>query len=184
MIDLKFQNALEWAARAHDGHYRKGSLTPYITHPVAVAFILAKQGCGGDVVIAGLLHDTVEDTQVTLAEIEGKFGAEVAAIVEGCSEPDKTAPWHARKQHTINTLAIAPLSVKYVACADKLHNFATMQRDSQRLGQTFWQRFNQDYEQQKWYAHAVTKSLLKNINDDSIKPMFIELETLVKKFFI
>ena len=184
MIDPRFQNALEFAAAAHDGHYRKGTQTPYISHPVTVAFILYKQECSCDEVIAGLLHDTVEDTDVTLAEIEEKFGSFIASIVEGCSEPDKSAPWQVRKQHTIDTLVTAPLPVKYVACADKLHNFTTMQRDYQAIGDSFWERFNQNYDHQKWYAHAVTASLFKNIDDDNIKPMFVELKTLVHSFFI
>ena len=65
MINL----ALEVAARAHDGQFRKGTDIPYITHPFAVGILLLKSGCSEEVVMAGLLHDTLEDTSLTVEEI-------------------------------------------------------------------------------------------------------------------
>ena len=66
----KISYALEWAARAHRGQVRKGSSVPYLVHPLNVAKILIHQGCEEDLVIAGLLHDTVEDTTVEDTDVE------------------------------------------------------------------------------------------------------------------
>jgi (p)ppGpp synthase/HD superfamily hydrolase len=79
MIDL----AIEVAAKAHENQFRKGTDIPYITHPLAVGLILAKAGCSDDVIIAGILHDTVEDTSITLDYIRDTFGNKVSTIVKG-----------------------------------------------------------------------------------------------------
>ncbi len=89
--------AVEVAVKAHQKQSRKGTDTPYITHPLAVGIILAKAGCSDDVIIAGILHDTVEDTPITLDYIGDTFGNKVAGIVKGASEPDKSLPWEERK---------------------------------------------------------------------------------------
>src|SRR5207237_3593873 len=134
MID----RALEMAAEAHEGQFRKGTEIPYISHPAAVGLMLAKAGCSDDVVAAGILHDTVEDTYVTLEQIRQAFGERVAAIVEGCSEPDKTAPWEERKRHTLQYLRTALWEVRLVACAGKLHNLSTIARQAGSFGAGDW----------------------------------------------
>src|SRR3712207_3105258 len=120
MIRLNF--AIEIAAQAHAGQVRKGTNTPYVSHPYAVGMMLSQTGCAEDMVIAGILHDTVEDTDLTLDYISEHFGDHVALIVEGCSEPDKSLPWEERKSHTLQYLRTAPWEVRVVSCADKLHN--------------------------------------------------------------
>ena len=87
--------AIEFSANAHLGYFRKGSKTPYITHPFEVAKILAASvdsETNEALICAGLLHDTVEDTETTLEIIRAEFGDEVAALVASDSE-DKTLPW-------------------------------------------------------------------------------------------
>ena len=117
-------DAIEFAARAHRGQCRKGTKIPYIVHPLAVAKILIDAGCPEDVVVAGILHDTVEDTPLSLDEIRHAFGTAVARIVEGASEPDKSKPWEERKAHTIESLKTASEAVLLVSCADKIENLA------------------------------------------------------------
>src|SRR5438045_7386901 len=98
MIDL----AIEVAARAHYGQVRKGTDIPYISHPYAVGMMLARAGCPEEVIAAGILHDTVEDTYITLEYLRETFGEQVTLIVEGCSEPDHgSAPWEVRKAHSL-----------------------------------------------------------------------------------
>jgi len=118
MIDL----AIEVAVKAHQNQVRKETEAPYITHPLAVGIILAKAGCSDDVIIAGILHDTVEDTEITLDTIRKKFGEKIASIVKRVSKPNKSLPWEERKGHTLNYLKTTPLAVRLVACANKLHN--------------------------------------------------------------
>ena len=81
--------AFSFAFKAHQDTYRKASKTPYIVHPMDVASVLMKNGASEAVVVAGLLHDVVEDAGVGLLEIEERFGKDVARLVEGASEPEK-----------------------------------------------------------------------------------------------
>ena len=130
--------AIEIAARAHRDQLRKGTDVPYITHPYGVGLMLARAGYDEEVIAAGILHDTVEDTDVTLEQVREIFGARVAHIVRGGSEPDKDLPWEARKRHTMEQLATASIEVRAVTCADKLHNIRLDPRRSpggpRRLG--------------------------------------------------
>ena len=100
-------NAIDVAMRAHQNQFRKGTAIPYVTHPLAVGIILAKAGCADEVIVAGILHDTVEDTPMTLDNLRDLFGEKVADIVKGASEPDKSLPWEDRKRHTLNFLKTA-----------------------------------------------------------------------------
>ena len=155
----RVNKALEYSAKAHIAQKRKGTDIPYISHPYAIGMILSNAGCSEDVIIAGILHDTVEDTEVTLEDITANFGDKVAAIVAGCSEPDKDLSWEERKQHTLDELKNASLEIHYVACADKLHNISTMIEEHKSIGDAVWQRFKRGKEQQSWYFHGLLNSL-------------------------
>ena len=113
------KRAIEVAVRAHEGQVRKGTQTPYIVHPLSVGIILAKAGAPDEVIIAGILHDTIEDTPVTFEQIGETFGETIANLVKGASESDKSLPWEERKQHTIDSLAFASIEVLLVICADE-----------------------------------------------------------------
>jgi (p)ppGpp synthase/HD superfamily hydrolase len=182
MIAL-LDRAIEFAARAHDGQRRKSDRTPYIAHPFAVALILQRMDCPLEVVIAGLLHDTVEDTRVSIEEIEANFGQTVAEIVAGCTEPSKRLSWEARKSHSIEYFRTAPLPVKLVAAADKFHNLTATQRIQQSAGPAVWNRFRRGIEQQAWYYRNVTASLVANVSEPERYPLFAELEELVNQAF-
>jgi (p)ppGpp synthase/HD superfamily hydrolase len=157
-LDL-IEKALQTAAKAHEGQYRKGTDIPYITHPVAVGMMLMKAGYSDEMAAAGILHDTVEDTDLSLQEIERLFGSKVAEIVEGCSEPDKSLSWEERKVHTIEYLKTAPMEIRAVACADKLHNIRSIARDIEQFGPSVWERFKRGKEKQEWYYRQVIVSL-------------------------
>jgi (p)ppGpp synthase/HD superfamily hydrolase len=151
--------AIATAAVAHRKQTRKGSETPYIAHPYAVGMILAREGCSDEVIAAGVLHDTVEDTELTLADLEREFGAAVAEIVRGCSEPDKSLSWEERKEHTLEELKRASDEVRMVSCADKLHNVRSMLDDYSVLGDALWSKFKRGKEQQRWYYRGIVESL-------------------------
>jgi (p)ppGpp synthase/HD superfamily hydrolase len=103
--------------------------------------ILEKNGCSNNVIIAGILHDTLEDTNATQEEIENLFGSDVLSIVRSETE-DKTKSWKERKSHTIEHLKSASLEVKLVCCADKLANLMDMSFDFSKIGEKLWERFN------------------------------------------
>jgi len=92
------EKAITEAAIAHGDQKRNGKSTPYIAHPFSVGMILSQAGYSVDLVVAGILHDTLEDTNLSVERIEDLFGAHVASIVQGCTEPDRSLSWRLRKK--------------------------------------------------------------------------------------
>jgi (p)ppGpp synthase/HD superfamily hydrolase len=173
------EKALQFACKAHVDQFRKHTDIPYISHPVAVGMILMKAGYSDDLIVAGLLHDTVEDTEITLEDIQREFGAKIAEMVAGCSEPDKSLSWIERKEHTLEFLKSASEDIRAVACADKLHNIRSIIKNFEELGDEVWTRFNAGKEQQKWYYTNIVKSL----GTQSTFPLVRELQNEVDLLF-
>jgi len=127
--DLRLiQTAYEVAEKAHTGQVRKSG-DPYITHPLSVATILAELGMDTTTLVAALLHDTVEDTTLTLKEVTEKFGDEVAHLVDGVTKLDKVRFGDATEAETIRKMIIAMAQdprVLVIKLADRLHNMRTM----------------------------------------------------------
>ncbi|MBW1682158.1 MAG: bifunctional (p)ppGpp synthetase/guanosine-3',5'-bis(diphosphate) 3'-pyrophosphohydrolase [Deltaproteobacteria bacterium] len=177
------EKALETAAIAHRDQVRKGTNIPYITHPCAVALILAAAGCGEEVVAAGLLHDTVEDTPMSLEEIREGFGEGVARIVAANTEPPKSLPWEERKEHTIASLASLPLDARLVMCADKLHNLRTIAAEHRELGEKVWERFKRGRKEQEWYYRGLARGLCHRPDLGDYAPLFRKFEEEVDALF-
>jgi (p)ppGpp synthase/HD superfamily hydrolase len=175
------EKALQIASKSHEGQYRKNTDIPYITHPVAVGMMLLKSGYSEEIVAAGILHDTVEDTTLTLNEIKKEFGSMIAEIVEGSSEPDKSLPWKARKEHTIDFLKSASEDIRAVVCADKLHNIRSIIRDYEQVGEEVWSRFNAGKEQQKWYYTNVVDSLGAQSSFELLTELRAEVDRLFRE---
>jgi (p)ppGpp synthase/HD superfamily hydrolase len=174
--------ALAFAASAHQWQKRKGTAIPYIVHPVGVMVVLLQAGeTDTEVLAAALLHDTLEDAGITPAELRKKFGERVAAIVEGCSEPDKRASWEVRKQHTVEYLQTAPRAVQLVVVADKLHNLRSLVADYAEMGESLWKRFKRGRPENAWYYRAVINSL--KVGGLSDHPLLQELDRSVAQFF-
>ena len=159
----RYGKALAYAAEKHAGQKRKGTRIPYISHPLAVASLVLEYGGGEDEVIAALLHDVPEDCggQEVLDEIRQKFGMQVAAIVEGCTDTleDPKPKWRPRKEAYVSHLETAHRSVRLVAGADKLHNARSILGDYRTLGEKLWARFAAPKEDTLWYYDAVTRAL-------------------------
>ena len=172
------EKALQIASKSHEGQYRKNTDIPYITHPVAVGMMLLKAGYSEEIVAAGILHDTVEDTPLTLEDIKKEFGPEIAKMVEGSSEPDKSLPWKDRKEHTIEFLKTASEEIRAVVCADKLHNIRSIISDYEKIGEEVWTRFNAGKEHQKWYYTNVVESLGTQSSFDLLTDLQNEVDRL------
>lgn len=122
------QRAFDTAARWHSGQYRKSG-DPYITHPLAVATILANLGMDTTTLVAALLHDTIEDTEYTLDQMRADFGGEVALLVDGVTKLDKVKLGDAAKAETIRKMVVAMAKdprVLVIKLADRLHNMRTL----------------------------------------------------------
>lgn len=148
--------AIEYATKVHSGQYRKATRIPYIIHPLAVARILIEQDSRTEVVCAGILHDTLEDTRATAEEICRLFGKEVTDLVESVSEPNKSDhTWENRKSYTLKHLRTASPETLLITLADKLDNIMSIRSDYGNMGETLWKRFNRPKEKQQWYYEAL-----------------------------
>jgi GTP pyrophosphokinase len=124
LIDRAYEVAAHW----HAGQMRKSG-DPFITHPIAVTTILAELGMNTDTLCAALLHDTVEDTDYTLAELRKDFGEEVAALVDGVTKLDRVKYGESAEAETVRKMVVAmsrDIRVLVIKLADRLHNMRTL----------------------------------------------------------
>jgi len=125
-LDL-IRRAYVVAEKAHEGQRRKSG-EPYITHPVAVTLILAELGLTPETLVASLLHDTVEDTPYSLAQLTADFGKDVAALVDGVTKLDKLTYGPTAEAETVRKMVVAmskDIRVLVIKLADRLHNART-----------------------------------------------------------
>jgi len=176
---LTLEKALVVAAKAHRDQVRKGSQVPYIIHPAHAAIILLKYQFPEEAVVAAVLHDVVEDTDVTLPFIETEFGAAVARIVDDVSEkktapssgdgsPPVKLPWRTRKQEQLDRLANADALAAAVKTADALHTCRSMLQDLAKQGADLWQRFRGTQEDQLWYYTSMAALLRRRLGGHPI----------------
>ena len=156
----RFEEALIFAAQKHRAQTRKGTTIPYIAHLMQVSGIALENGASEDEAIAALLHDVMEDQDVTEAELTRWFGPNVATIVAGCSDSSSTdkAPWQERKEAYIAHIATASRSVRLVSSCDKLHNARAILADYQEIGEPLWGRFNASRENILWYYQSLVSA--------------------------
>lgn len=158
MLTERFTQALAFASAAHARQTRKGSATPYMAHLLGVAAIALENGADEDQAMAALLHDCVEDQDVSVATIEEKFGPRVANIVADCTDnfgPQK-AEWRPRKEAYLATLPGKSKDSLLVSLSDKTHNARAIIDDFAEVGAIVWDRFKGGKEGTLWYYRALT----------------------------
>ena len=173
--------AMHFAIDAHANTERRGKGFPYIIHPMEAVEIVATITADQELLAAAVLHDTVEDTEVTEEQIRAEFGNRVAQLVaaesdqftEGVSE---TESWRNRKQAAIDRLAAASHDAKIVAMGDKLSNMRAIARDYQQIGDELWNRFHApngkpDHE---WHYRGLAQSL-SELSGTAAYQEFVEL---------
>ena len=157
--------AIIFAVKAHSGTERRGKGYPYIVHPLEAVEIVATMTKDQELLAAAALHDTVEDTDVTIEQIRAEFGDRVAELVAsesdempaGVSEEDS---WHSRKQAAIDRLAKASREAKMVALGDKLSNMRAIARDYAVQGDDLWNLFHvKDPKEHEWHYHGLAEAL-------------------------
>ncbi|MBK6487565.1 MAG: bifunctional (p)ppGpp synthetase/guanosine-3',5'-bis(diphosphate) 3'-pyrophosphohydrolase [Gemmatimonadetes bacterium] len=186
----RINHALAFAAKHHDQQVRKGTRLPYLTHPANVALILTRYGRDDDTVIAGILHDVIEDTvreaysrEMLEQRISEKFGAEVLATVHQVThrrvddDGVELSPGE-RKQDYLDRLAQASEVARWVCAADKLHNAASIVADLRRTvdADSVWGRFKVGKEGTlQWYRNVHDR--LQGLGFDA--PIMAELTAVV-----
>jgi len=151
-IELAITTVLE----AHRLTRRKAGQGYEATHALAVGLITRDFGFGEDAVVAGLLHDTLEDTSLEPDVIADRFGEHVLALVCDVTEPPRTYPWRARKEAYLDRLRQSPHEdARAVASADKIHNLSSMTIGLERQGPAFVDAFTAGLDDMAWYQRAV-----------------------------
>ena len=177
----RLNDAIMFATKAHDGQIRKMANTPYIFHPLEVATIIATMTDDEDTMIAGLLHDTVEDCDVDPKEIRAKFGARVSALVQSETEdrlsskpPSET--WQARKEESLLMLGnTKDREVKILWLGDKLSNIRSFYREHCKKGDEVWKGLHQkDPKMQRWYYVTIAE-YLSELSDTAAYKEYVEL---------
>jgi len=178
--------AICFAVKAHHNTERRGKGFPYIVHPMEAVEIVATITSDQELLAAAALHDTIEDTEVSVEDIRREFGDRIAELVHAESDQingevftgangDETATWHARKQAAIDRLAAAPHDAKIVAMGDKLSNMRAIWRDYQTQGDALWQIFHaKDKADHEWHYRGLAASL-SELNDTFAYQEFVRL---------
>lgn len=173
--------AIYFATKAHTGQKRKSEPeVDMIFHPFTVGMILQRAGANTNCVIAGILHDVVEDTKYTLEDIKKEFGPEIANIVDEVSE-NKSLKWKERKIEAINKIKTASIEGKLVECVDKISNLETLYALYKEEGDKVWESFNKPKEEQKWYYTNMYDAVLMNTTEEN--KLFERYKKILDKLF-
>ncbi len=177
--------AIIFAVKAHADTERKGKGYPYIVHPMEAVEIVATMTADQELLAAAILHDTVEDTEVTVEQLRAEFGERIASLVadesdvmpEGMTEE---ASWHQRKQAAIDRLSKASHDAKMVAMGDKLSNMRAIARDYAEIGDEIWNRFHtKDPKEHEWHYRGLADALRELKDTEAYR----EFESLINQVF-
>ncbi len=180
-LGRRFEQALLFATRQHEGQSRKQTSIPYIAHLLGVASLVLEAGGDEDLAIAALLHDVVEDCGGVpmLKAVRRRFGKRVAHIVDGCTDAyvEPKPPWYQRKGKYLERLRTEDAEVRLVSCADKLYNAGTILRDYREIGESLWARFRGKRDGTLWYYRALADEFRRSRPNRLAK----ELERVVRE---
>lgn len=195
LLTARFTDAVDYARQLHT-EFRKGTDIPYMAHLLGVAAIVMSEAgrrvpVTEDMVIAALLHDTVEDHggMPRLLEVKDRFGPNVSRMVAGLSDTfaedhDKKEGWEDRKAAYIDRLKGEEDDVLLISAADKLYNAKAMLEDYREIGDAVWERFHRGPKQQLSYFKAlldVFDARPRNRIVDEFERVVRELENLMKR---
>lgn len=180
----KIQDAIYFAVKTHeiyDKQKRRGKDVPYITHPLIVGLILAEAGASEDVIVAGILHDTIEDSipqkKVTKEMLEERFGTQVADLVYAVTEKNLDAGWHERKAAALEDIKAFSHDALLVKSADVISNTTEMLGDHGRDGEVIFDNFFAS--KQETLAHAM-RVIVAILGAWPENPLRADLETLIE----
>lgn len=171
--------AIVFAVRAHAGTERRGKGFPYIVHPLEALSIVATMTADQELLAAAVLHDTVEDTDVTVDDLRAAFGERVASLVADESD-EQDGGWLERKKSAVERLARASRDAKMVALGDKLSNMRAIARDYAEQGESFWNLFHERDPRAHGWRYRTLADALRELDGTAA---FREFETLINQVF-
>lgn len=176
-----FDFATQFIAGKYDNVYRAGVVVPYTTHLFGVARLLKNAGYREEVVIAGLLHDCLEDGRADERELRIYFGEEIVEFVRASTEPEKNIAWEERKREIIKTIQHKTDEQLAIMLAEKTHNVRAITVEVKQLGEQVWQNFKAPKEKQEWYYRSIIEEV-KIYHPNAA--LLCQLEQAVEKLFI
>ena len=183
----KLNEAVAFASLMHEGQVRKVTGLPYILHPLEVLTIVAKLLPNDeDAMCAAVLHDTVEDTPVTLKQIETRFGTRVSHILAGDNEDahaglSRTESWKMRKEESLAMLKSSEdIAIRAIWMGDKLSNMRSMYGSWKLRGDSIFVHFHAGKADQKWYYSSIAELLARDFKRTD---EYAEYTDLVNRIF-
>lgn len=174
MFTPRLMTAINVAARAHDGHKRKATDLPYASHLFGVMTIASSVTDDEDVLIACLLHDTIEDVpeKYDATQMRQDFGQRVLDIVLGVTKQELPT-WQERSDAYLAHLkkGASDESVLVSLC-DKMHNLMSTLAECDEVGEAAWERFNAGKERQQWWYRSMYEVVAKRLPDNLLLPEF------------
>lgn len=195
LFTAKIQKAIRRASLLHEGQKRKCDGSPYITHLFGVALILSHYVSDEDVVVAGILHDVLEDVPTEKydgAKMQKEFGNRIYAIVKEVTEDkdpeeDRTKSevlWIKRKQRYIDNLKNDSHEALLVAAADKIHNLLSMLESYEKYGEEIWQHFKAPRDRRIWFYREVFAVISARLTHPIVQELAAVLAIAESKFKI
>lgn len=182
----QIEKAIKKASVLHRNQVRKKDGTPYISHLFSVAWILSNYTDDEDIIVAGILHDTIEDTDYKVEELENDFGSKIKTIVLGVTEDANIKDWLERKKDYLETMERDGFESLMVCAADKLHNLMSVDFNFNIYGKGIWSQISgaPSPEIYFWYhgeSLKILKEKLKNPIVDELEKQYTETHGIMLK---
>ena len=181
-MSKRLDDAICYAVQCHSGQKRKAGGLPYIVHPLAVFENLVSMNASEDLLIAGLLHDVLEDTGAKKEEIESRFGQKVLDLVLSHTE-DKTHSWKQRKSDGVEFLRHAGRQEKMLVLADQLANLRSIHQSEKTMHDKVFDFFNAGKEDIAWYYRSSRDAMSDLAEDADVREEFQEYSSLIDSIF-
>ena len=181
----KINDAIRFSIKTHEVYQkqkRKGKDIPYIIHPLTVGLILSRTGADENTIVAGILHDTIEDSvpekKVSQEMLEKRFGKEVAVLVQSVSETDKSLPWEDRKREALEHIKVFSHNALLVKSADVISNASEIIEDYKRKKDAIFSRFNAPKEKILQHYLRIITAIMERWSDN---PLTEDLQNIARE---
>lgn len=177
VLSQRLTRAINLATVLHYGQYRKASGIPYSSHLFSVMHLLNHYDASEELLIAGLLHDAIEDQpdRYSFVEMTSDFGPKVTSLVQAVTKNNDLASWQEKADDYLLRIKQAPAEAVLLCLADKYHNLLSTVMDYEQLGDEVWQRFKGGKERQMWWHHCILEIAYDRLPDHDLTVQYQEL---------
>ncbi len=169
-VSGRFSKAISFAITHHSGEAKRGTIHPYIYHPLTVAALVLQYGGTEDQAMAAVLHDTIADGKVTQKVLESRFGEKVADLVFAFSDPEtqEGASWKDIRNAYISKVGKCSFEALLVIACEELHEIRELVHDLKHSGKDAWKRSDASEEDLIWYFESLQEVFQKKLNRTAV----------------